>query len=169
MDLHSISNKKVVDGKVIITEPQILFKENQDVILTHTVEYDELGRPDLISLKYYGMHEYVDLILKFNGISNPFGINVGDELEIPLISEDYKKFVKPSRPDGNTKKDQFVKERRMTEKDVKRLEYLQSISQRGALPPNRLKDREFNKSVKPEFTDLNGSLPTESLIPQEKK
>jgi hypothetical protein len=163
MNLQSISNKRIVDGKVVITEPYIIFKENQDVILEHIVDYDELGRPDLISLKYYNTHEFTDLILKFNGISNPFAIEVGKILEIPLVSENYVKFIKPSRNSEQTKKDKFVKERRMTNKDVKRLEFLQSISERGALPPNRLKDKEVNKVVKPEFTDLNGSLPTEQF------
>lgn len=163
MDLGSISNKRVVDGKVVITEPYIIFKETQGIILKHIVEYDELGRPDLISLKYYDTHQLTDLILKFNGISNPFAIEVGTELEIPVPNDDFLKFIKPGRPSGETKKEKFIKERRMTTKDVKRLEYLQSISERGALPPNRLKEKEFNKSVKPEFTDLNGSLPTESL------
>ena len=163
MNLGSISNKRVVDGKVVITEPYIIFKQDQGVVVTHVVHFSELGRPDLISLKYYNTHQFTDLILKFNGISNPFAMNAGDELEIPVPTEDFLKFVKPGRPSGDTKKAKFIKERRMTTKDIKRLDYLQSISERGALPPNRLKENEFNKSVKPELTDLNGSLPTESL------
>ena len=57
-----------------------------------------------------------------------------------------------------TQKEKFLKQRRMTEKDIKRFEYLQSIAQVEALPPNRLKTGQVNKdATSGPITDLNPS------------
>lgn len=156
MNLSSLKNKNIVDGKAIMTEPHILFFDNVDVVFEHTVALREEGRPDLIALKYFGDHSYTDLILKFNGISNPFALSEGDVVEIPRNQERYIKFIKPTRSTEESKKEKFMKERRLTQKDVKRLEYLQSIAEREALPPNRLKTGDLNKRINlGEETDLN--------------
>lgn len=147
MDLRSLSNKRIVDGKSIMTEPTMRFLQEVDVIVEHTVELREEGRPDLIALKYYGNHADTDLILKFNGISNPFSMSEGDVVDIPVIQERFLKFIKPTRGTGETKKEQFIKERRLTQKDKKRLEFLQSVAEKEALPPNRLKTGQINKDV----------------------
>lgn len=49
-------------------------------------------RPDLISYDYYGSDEYTDLILKYNGISNPFMVCAGMVFQLPY-SHDIKKGV----------------------------------------------------------------------------
>ena len=156
MNLSSLNNKNVVDGKVTMTEPHILFFDNVDIMFEHVVALREEGRPDLIALKYFGDHSYTDLILKFNGISNPFSMSEGDVVEIPQNQERYIKFIKPTRSTEESKKEKFMKERRLTQKDIKRLEYLQSIAEREALPPNRLKTGDLNKRINVgEETDLN--------------
>jgi len=40
-------------------------------------------RPDLISNYFYQDSGYLDLLLKYNGYSNPFALNIGDVLRIP--------------------------------------------------------------------------------------
>tara|TARA_R110000772_G_scaffold55472_19_gene126630 strand:+ start:2576 stop:3067 length:492 start_codon:yes stop_codon:yes gene_type:complete len=157
MDFNTLNRKNIVNDKVVMTEPVVLFKEDIDIIVTHRVTEFELGRPDLIALKYYGMQQMTDLILKFNAISNPWGIELGDELEIPVYTTEFNKFIKPDRPDGESAKEKFIKQRRMTKKDIKRLEFLQKVSQNGALPVNRLKENEINKSTNTKITDLNPS------------
>lgn len=158
MNLSSLNNKRVVDGKAIMTEPTMRFFEDIDVIVEHTVVQREEGRPDLIALKYYGNHSDTDILLKFNGVSNPFALSEGDILEIPVNQERFMKFIKPTRSLGGSKKDQFIKERRLTEKDKKRLEFLQTIAEKEALPPNRLKTGERNKDIDSGIeTDLNPS------------
>lgn len=158
MNLSGLSDKRVVDGKAMMTEPVIRFREDVLSIGEHIVDVREEGRPDLIALKYYGDHSLTDIILKFNGISNPFSLSFGDVIEIPTNQERYLKFVKPSRNVGETKKEQFVKERRLTQKDIKRLEFLQSIAEGEALPPNRLKTGQVNKNLEAGVeTDLNRS------------
>ena len=42
-------------------------------------------RIDLISLSVYSSTEYAELILKYNGISNPFSIKEGDVILIPAL------------------------------------------------------------------------------------
>ena len=158
MNLRSLNNKQVVDGKAIMTEPTMRFLEEIDIVIEHRVELREEGRPDLIALKYYGNHADTDLILKFNGISNPFSMAEGDIIEIPANQDRFLKFIKPTRTLGESKKEQFMQERRLTTKDKKRLEFLQSIAEKEALPPNRLKTGERNKDVNSGIeTDLNPS------------
>lgn len=157
MDFRT-TDKNIENNKVLFTEPTTLFVQDRDVIVEHIVSEEELGRIDLISLLYYNTHSYADIILKFNGISNPFSLNIGDVVEIPIQQTNFGKFIKPTRTGGDTAKDKFMKQRKMTPKDVKRLEYLQKISEAGALPPNRLKTGQVNKTVDSGIiTNLNPS------------
>ena len=45
-------------------------------------------RPDLISLKWYGSADHIDIILKCNNIFNPFSIQAEDMLIIPQLRSD---------------------------------------------------------------------------------
>ena len=159
MNFRTLKDKRIVDGKVVMTEPTtVFFNLNPDTLIEHTVSLHELDRPDLIALKYYSTDTMLDILLKFNGISNPFSINEGDILFIPVNITSFKKFIKPSRSSKETQKEKFLKQRRMTEKDIKRFEYLQSIAQVEALPPNRLKTGQVNKdATSGPITDLNPS------------
>ena len=49
----------------------------------HTVEEWEQGRPDKIAQKYYDNPNYVDGLLKYNELSNPFALEAGMLLYIP--------------------------------------------------------------------------------------
>lgn len=153
MEFNSLKRKRIVDDKLVMTEPVLVFKEGASVFQKHIVEDDEEGRPDLIALTYYNDDSMTDLILKWNGISNPFAMNAGDEIEIPLYTEDFAKFIKPVRNTGSSNKDKFISQRRMTKKDIKRLEFLQQKSaqlpngSKENLPPNRHKTGDSNWKV----------------------
>jgi hypothetical protein len=54
-----------------------------------------LVRPDLVSRAGYGTSDYWDLILKYNGYSNPFAIDVDDVFLIPVL-DDMREQVTPS-------------------------------------------------------------------------
>lgn len=60
------------------------------------VTEDYIARPDLISLKAYGSDDYVDVICKLNGVSNPFELNVGDMIVLPAFEELRKFIVRPN-------------------------------------------------------------------------
>jgi hypothetical protein len=47
---------------------------------------EEVMRPDLLSNKVYGSTDHWELILKYNGISNPFSLDVGEILLVPAAN-----------------------------------------------------------------------------------
>ena len=49
----------------------------------YSVPEDEAMRPDLIAYHFYQDLACTDLLLKYNGYSNPFALDVGDVLRIP--------------------------------------------------------------------------------------
>lgn len=158
MNFKSIQNKKIKDGKLRITEPVVLFPKNTPVVAVHEVSSEEICRIDMISIKYFNIADYAELILKFNNISNPFSINEGDVLDIPARDIVFRAW-KTIKGEGDTKedsiKDQFVNSKRLTIKDAKRAEYLKKKAaqkengSKQILPPNILKDGDKN-------IDING-------------
>lgn len=158
MRLRSIDNKRITDNQLRITEPTVIFSDSVKVIATHEVTVDEIGRPDLISLQYYNSPDYLDIILKFNNISNPFSITEGDVLDIPDHLAIGKKFTPIKEITGEVKddnkiRDQFLNSKRLTTKDVNRVDYLKrkaAQKKNGSsqpLPPNILKDGDKNINI----------------------
>lgn len=158
MDFNSINNKQILNGKLRMTEPSILFDSNTRAIALHVVDSTEVGRIDLISSKYYRGDSQSELILKFNNISNPFSINEGDELLIPNDEEVLLKWnritevnIEATEIDGI--RGQFMDTKRLSTKDAKRVEYLKKKAgqlKNGAkeiLPPNILKRGETNIDI----------------------
>lgn len=156
--LKSLSDKRLSkDGtKVVFTKPSVVFIDRTEVIAEHTVNFDEIGRIDFIAKKYYNDVSYVDYILKFNNISNPFAINYGDVLLIPehidvlAIVPDIKMVQLSSA--APSIKDQFIDTKRMTPVDANRVEYLKRKAKQKAngaepLPPNVLQDGESNLTI----------------------
>ena len=143
MELKSLLNKIIEGGRLILTQPTMLFVDKDDigVMKEHEVLFSEVGRPDLICLKYYGNGEDIDYLLKFNGISDPFSINEGDILKIPLLDEtNYKKLDRPSEVDENIVRQEFLNSKRLTPKDKKRIDFLKKkYGIKEVLPPNVLK------------------------------
>lgn len=52
---------------------------------TYIVTEETAMRPDLISQYFYQDQNYLDVLLKYNGYSNPFALDVGDILKIPNV------------------------------------------------------------------------------------
>jgi hypothetical protein len=156
MQFNTLNNKKLVDGRFKFTKPTLVFLKNNETITEHTVTEDQVGRIDLISLRYYRSADYCDYILKWNGISNPFSIKLGDTLNIPNHREALQS-VKEIKILNTTNepsiRDQFVDTKRLPVKDAKRIEYLQRKAAQkpnGAkqiLPPNILKEGDTNIKI----------------------
>ena len=156
MQFITLHNKKLVDGRFKFTKPTLVFLDNNETIAEHIVTEDQVGRIDLISLKYYRNANYCDYILKWNGISNPFSIKLGDVLNIPNHREALK-IIKEIKVLSSTNepsiRDQFIDTKRLPVKDAKRIEYLQRKAAQkpnGAkqiLPPNILKEGETNIKI----------------------
>ena len=77
------TNEKILD----LTQPSIRFSYDPEIIGIIVVKNEMSMRPDLISKAAYGTDNQWDLILKYNGYSNPFAIGVGDILLIPSIED----------------------------------------------------------------------------------
>jgi hypothetical protein len=83
-------------------------------------------RADLISNYFYQNASYADLLLKYNGYSNPFSLNVGDVIRIPS-SENLLKYAGVGKPidlvTSRKKTANFVLAPK-TKKDQRRLDFL---------------------------------------------
>jgi hypothetical protein len=55
----------------------------------HVVEPDEEMRPDLISRMYYGTENFTDVLCKYNGISNPFSLERGQLIKVPISPDGF--------------------------------------------------------------------------------
>ena len=55
MELKSLLNKIAEKGRLILTQPTMLFVNKKDigVMREHEVDATQVGRPDLICLEYY--------------------------------------------------------------------------------------------------------------------
>ena len=144
-----------------IARPSLLFKNiDEPQYEEHIIEADEVGRLDLIALKFYGNHDHVDIILKFNNIINPFSPMAGDVIKIPsrtIATVPWKNISKVDILD-NPVLMQFLDTKRLTRKDANRIEWLKKKSQQKAngsnnpLPPNMLQPGDSNIDIS------NGSI-----------
>lgn len=105
---------------------------------TYVVTDETAMRPDLISYAFYQKTEYADLLLKYNGYSNPFSVNIGDILRIPDSSTLNKFGSQPALAEfAPRKKKSTVIFTPKTKKDKRRAEYLQKKAGAAPLvPPN---------------------------------
>ena len=72
------------------------FGESNTTMGPTVVNEDEIMRPDRLSEKLYSSQNYWDVILKFNGISNPFSLDFGEMLFAPSVGY-LEKLVSPAK------------------------------------------------------------------------
>ncbi len=165
MELKSLLNKIVEGGRLILTQPTMLFINKGDIgiMAEHEVHATEAGRADLIALQYYNDTSDLDYMLKFNGISDPFSINEGDILMIPINGPtNYKKLERPKQEEENLVRQEFLDSKRLTPKDKKRIDFLKKkYGVKEVLPPNVLKTG-FQTF---EFTDSSTIMGMEAQTP----
>lgn len=167
--MKTLKNKKIseIDDKIIMTEPTLLFPDYMSISQVFPVDAYYAGRIDLISLSVYNSADYVDQLLKFNGISNPFSVAEGDILYIPPMDVLQKTWKKPGVgvTDSNVVRDRFIETKRLPIKDQNRLEYLKrkaALKPNGAkeiLPPNVLPSDKQNVILE------NGQLTVGAVLP----
>lgn len=116
---------------------------------TYVVEDGVEMRPDLISKVFYQTTSSMCLLLKYNGISNPFSVNVGDLFKVPDDDVLNQLIKNPEDINGTAdnwmnstrkKKKQFIVKPK-TKQDKARLDYLQQNAAANTIaPPNVAKD-----------------------------
>lgn len=162
MNTQVISTKRIVNDKIVMTEPTMVFVKNIRVVKYHIVSEDDAMRVDKISVQYYGDANGIDRILKWNGISNPFLIAPGMILEIPDLRGQTLKWMKPDSKE-NPIRQQFLDAKRMNKQDKKRAEFLKNRSaskpngSKENLPPNVIKSGETDVVIKGDAISLQAS------------
>lgn len=99
-------------------------------------------RSDLISQAAYNNTIYSEIVLKFNGISNPFTIDAGDVILIPSL--DSAKDVIKTRADNKESSDakkirdsyRYIDPTRVPKRDKSLSDFEKRDLENGALPPN---------------------------------
>lgn len=148
--LFDLKNEMLRNGEYIMDFTDNNFKVNykdpylriQKVIL---VEDKHLCRPDLLSFEAYGNTDYIDAILKFNQICNPFSIELYDIIVVPT-SDSLVRFYQKNANNSQLTKDTkalFLDPKRASQKDINRLKQLQKIS-----------TKRKNGSIEPKPTNL---------------
>ena len=120
-------------------------------VVTVTADYEM--RPDLISYFAYGTDQYMDIILKFNDISNPFSIKQGDVILIPDREQAKYFYQKPkaTKKEIEEVKRAYIDKERFSKPTEERLAKL------AALANNR-------KNGSPTITPSNQLKPGESAV-----
>lgn len=115
-------------------------------------------RPDLIAGSVYNNSVYAELILKFNGISNPFSIKEGDYILIPDLNSITAIVAKPSGTDTDGAKAirnsyKYIDPVKIPKSDSTfQNRQLVGGAKEGALPPN------ISKEGEPQITYRNGRV-----------
>jgi len=111
----------------------------------YRVPKDYVMRPDLISKAVYNNSLYAEIILKFNGISNPFSIDEGDLVLIPDLQSAKNKIKELTKGSGTSAADRIRNTYKYLDplKMPKKNDVLNAYNQRqivaapaNALPPN---------------------------------
>lgn len=154
MNFRTLLNKTADAIKYHLAQPTMIFtnRNEQTGVRQHIVKEDEITRPDLIALEYYGDHSKTDIILKFNGISDPFSLQPGDVLDIPGSGIAFHKLERPTSNEDNPIKNQFLQGKRLSKKDDRRIEALKKKYNKDMLlPPNVIpvgkKNYKFDKGL----------------------
>ena len=104
------------------------------------IEDRHICRPDMLSWEAYGNTEYIDAILKFNQICNPFSMDLYDIIVAPTpdsLKRFYKKPNKISQQVLDTKA-LFLDPKRASQKDINRITQLAKIASKrknGSIAP----------------------------------
>lgn len=94
-DIKPIIDNGTEDEHKDLLYPSIRY--NFDPYIINVYAPNELSemRPDIASKSSYGTVEYWDILLKFNGISNPFSLSREDRLLVPSL-DDMAENIAPS-------------------------------------------------------------------------
>lgn len=88
--LATVNNEQIVD----LTYPSVRYNYDPFVVGIIPMNSQLEMRPDLLSRVGYGNVQFWDLVLKFNGVSNPFSIAADDVFLMPSL-EDMREQLSP--------------------------------------------------------------------------
>ena len=151
MDIKSLTLKnKLIDEETgenywDLSAPSFKYIADLGIKALHYVTQDQAGRPDLISNLYFGTGEFIDAICIINNIFNPFSIEEGDVLAIPVLSDPKLVYSRPKPATRiNSTIAAYIDTSVQSEKDQSRVQRLikKAESKKNGvttpLPPNML-------------------------------
>jgi len=151
MFVNSIDKKPFFtrpDGEILRDLTQTMFElknRNYTSYEVYRVPEEYVMRPDLISKSVYNNSLYAEIILKYNGISNPFSIDAGDIILIPNLDAVKNNIKSPSKSIAESNADKLRKSYKYIDpikypkksKELRNFDSRQIIQAKdGALPPN---------------------------------
>jgi hypothetical protein len=120
------------NGETLLDLVSATFKFNGDgaTLGPVVIRPEEAMRPDLLTSRIYGDSDLWDIILKFNGISNPFSLD-SDEILLAPSANMLNKMTKapqyvPEKGSNLEKKNEAAVVKPKSKKDAKRLEELKT-------------------------------------------
>jgi hypothetical protein len=151
------------------------------------VEERHLCRIDLLSYEAYQSIDYVDVIMKFNQITNPFSMQINDIIVFPTKASVNRFYQQEALRNDKLILDTkalFIDPSRASQKDKARLEQLQKIADKRKngskeiKPANLLKTGEvpfvtdgtaltfspYNSKAMPSLTALTSEIPKPSQL-----
>jgi hypothetical protein len=190
--LLELKNEMLQNGETMIDFLSNNFRVNYfdpqlEVAKILLVEEKHLCRIDQISYEAYRSIDYVDVIMKFNQITNPFSMNLYDIIVCPTIESANRFYQQEALL--NTRlildtKSLFIDPSRASKQDAARLEQLQKIAEkrkngsREIKPANLLKTGEIpfvadgtalrfspnNSRERPSLNSLTSEVPKTSQL-----
>lgn len=147
IQLFDLKSEMIKDGIKMIDFLENNFKvsysdSNLQIAKVMLIEDHHLCRPDLISYENYGSVDYIDIILKFNQISNPFSMDIHDFLVIPTLSSGIKFYRQDKLAITQSILDTkalFLDPTKASQKDIARLQQLQKIANKRANGASEIK------------------------------
>ena len=147
IQLFDLKSEMIKDGIKMIDFLENNFKvsysdSNLQIAKVMLIEDYHLCRPDLISYENYGSVDYIDIILKFNQISNPFSMDIHDFLVIPTLSSGIKFYRQDKLAITQSILDTkalFLDPTKASQKDIARLQQLQKIANKRANGASEIK------------------------------
>lgn len=148
MFINSLDTKPLItrpDGEILRDLTQTIFDmKNRNYVAynIYRVPKEYAMRPDLISRAVYNNSMYAEIILKYNGISNPFSIAEGDIILIPNLDSAQQNIKTPgsgSNADAATKirnSYKYIDPIKAPKKSTSLAQFDQRTVKEGALPPN---------------------------------
>lgn len=141
----TVNNREIVDftaPSIDITQGSVYFRQ----IVYCPYEFEM--RPDLLASFFMGSQDDLGILLKVNGISNPFSLSMGDVIAVPSKTSTDPLLKTPQNDTSETDRSQFRKKLkdRIAKISPERQNYLESrnistavsggTSTSSPLPPN---------------------------------
>ena len=135
MQSKILASKKIIKNNkgetfVDLTTRSLDYRSGGQVIDAFYVGEDMAMRLDLVSFAAYGNDDHFDIIAKYNGISNPYSLDINDLIYIPDLGFMYDSLYNPqNKNDVEEVRNKFIDPKKITTLDPKKILYDEELKQ----------------------------------------